>query len=150
MSSMKEPKGIYFEEKEGNLYEGRVVTDEVIRDPNSPLATQIPEGVGADGPVDDGPGARFAALREGHVEAKFGTTAAPLPSRANSAEGDEHTRAVGAESGDDFEPALEAEPVGPAIYSEPKKVSAGEEGTDHSRVDGRNHEVEEKAAKDAE
>lgn len=55
--------------------ESRFDLDEVILDPNSPLAVQIPEGSDADRSRIQLP---FAdALREGHVEAKFGTEAAP-------------------------------------------------------------------------
>lgn len=56
--------------------ESRFVTDQVILDPNSPLAVQIPEGVGADTTMSRP--ALADTLAEGHVEAKFGTVAAGL------------------------------------------------------------------------
>src|SRR4051794_29086405 len=66
--------------------EARFTPDQAILDPNSPLAVQIPEGVGADGSRTDL--WLSNVLAEGHVEAKFGTTAAPLPV-ASDADGGE-------------------------------------------------------------
>lgn len=63
------------------INESRFQADEAILDPNSPLAVQIPEGVGADTTLD---GLALAdTLAEGHVEAKFGTSAAPLATTDN-------------------------------------------------------------------
>lgn len=77
-----------------------VATDEVILDPESPLAVQIPEGSGADHSRHTNPLAD--SLGEGHVEAKFGTAAAPLPSGSDSGESEnEHIRSVGDTSGDE-------------------------------------------------
>ena len=58
--------------------------DEPILDPNSPLAVQIPEGSGADHSRHTNPLAD--SLGEGHVEAKFGTDAAPLPLGSDAGE----------------------------------------------------------------
>lgn len=72
--------------------EVRYTPDQAILDPNSPLAVQIPEGVGADGSrVDLQLG---NVLAEGHVEAKFGTAAAPTPASSDAgdvAQAPEHT-----------------------------------------------------------
>lgn len=56
--------------------ESRFVADQAILDPNSDLAVQIPEGVGADTTMNRP--ALADTLAEGHVEAKFGTAAAGL------------------------------------------------------------------------
>lgn len=75
-----------------------IATDEVILDPNSDLAVQIPEGSGADHSRHTNPLAD--SLGEGHVEAKFGTAAAPLPSGSDAGKVEnEHVRAVGDDSG---------------------------------------------------
>lgn len=93
--------------------------DEAILDPNSPLAVQIPEGSDADR-------SRIAVplgetLAEGHVEAKFGTAAAPLPvsSTAGSDQPSEYVRAVGDESGDEHTPDLERIET-PEVHNEPE------------------------------
>ncbi len=100
--------------------ESRFDLDEPILDPNSPLAVQIPEGVGADhsriglGLAD--------ALREGHVEAKFEQGVAPLPTSSTSGtDQDEHVRAVGTEPEGDFEPKPVSEyVVTPDVHNKPE------------------------------
>lgn len=61
-------------------------TDEFVLDPNSDLAVQIPEGSGADMSRHTNPYAD--ALGSGHVEAKFGTEAAPGPTGSEAVEVD--------------------------------------------------------------
>jgi hypothetical protein len=80
--------------------------DEVILDPNSSLAVQIPED--ADAKRDRITVPLGEALATGVVEAKFGTTAAPLPVSSEAGEGSdsEHVRAVGSDSGEEHVPDL--------------------------------------------
>lgn len=69
------------------INESSFTTDEAILDPNSPLAVQIPEGVGADHSLV---GLEYAdSLAEGHVEAKFGTVAAPSATLSDRTEEDQ-------------------------------------------------------------
>lgn len=93
--------------------------DEAILDPNSPLAVQIPEGSDADR-------SRIAVplgeiLAQGHVEAKFGTAAAPVPvsSTAGDEQNSEHVRAVGDDSGEEFTPDMERVET-PEVHNEPE------------------------------
>lgn len=134
---IKNPKGVNVvsEDIEGQggtpvaVREISVATDEVILDPESPLAVQIPEGSGADHSRHTNPLAD--ALGEGHVEAKFGTAAAPLPvsSDAGGVKDNENVRSVGDDSGkkhvadhDRVEsPEVHNEPV---LKREAKKSSA--------------------------
>ena len=94
------------------------VPDEVILDPNSELAVQIPEGVGAD---HSRIGLELAdALNSGHVEAKFGTAAAPAPTSSEA--GDEQPegyRAVGDDSGEEHTPDHERVET-PPVHSKPE------------------------------
>lgn len=98
--------------------ESRFVADQQILDPNSPLAVQIPEGVGADTTMSRP--ALADTLAEGHVEAKFGTSAAPL--------------ATGSDVNDDPEqPTAEHEPDwdrvdSPPIHNKPALQRALEDG----------------------
>lgn len=80
--------------EEVSVREIHYASDAVVLDPNSDLAVQTPEGVGADNSGHTNP---FAdALDSGHVEAKFGTEAAPVPSGSEAGDvKDEATRSVG-------------------------------------------------------
>jgi hypothetical protein len=99
--------------------------DEAILDPNSPLAVQIPEDSGADR-------SRIAVplgetLASGHVEAKFGTAAAPLPvsSEAGDDQPSEYVRAVGDDSGAEHTPDLERVET-PEVHNETEVVRTAE------------------------
>lgn len=99
--------------------ETRFSPDEVILDPNSPLAVQIPEDSDADRsriglPLAD-------ALFSGHVEAKFGTVEAPLPAASDASNESEHVRAIGDDSGDEHTPDHERVDS-PAVHNEPEVV----------------------------
>jgi len=116
-------KGEEFVEEQGyGLKESAFTPDEQILDPNSPLAVQIPEGSGADASEA---GLRLAeTLAEGHVEAKFGTAAAPLPVTSSADPKDnEHVRAVGDDSGAEHKPVPVSERVEtPEVHSEPAQT----------------------------
>lgn len=113
------------------INESSFVLDEQILDPESPLAVQIPEGVGADG--SSVTLALAETYAEGHVEAKFEDGRAPLPSVSdiNALDDDQkkHVRSVGeAGESDDAQPdfdRVETYPVHP-VPAVRREAAAGE------------------------
>lgn len=120
------------------INESSFVLDEQILDPESPLAVQIPEGVGADGSSITL--ALAETYAEGHVEAKFEDGRAQLPSvsdiNALDDEQRKHARAVG-DNGDsenaqpDFN-RIETYPVHPVPAVRREAAAGGEVVNDDS------------------
>jgi len=112
-----------------SINESTFVTDEQVLDHYGPLAVQIPEDSGADGSyISMG---LADALEEGHVEGKFGTSAAPVPVHPDpdSLEDSSGVRAAGDDSGDDFEPDHDTV-VGPDYHKEPAVLRDAREADD--------------------
>lgn len=131
------------------INESRFVTDEHILDPNSPLAVQIPEGVGADTSLD---GLALAdTLAEGHVEAKFDQGVADLPTvdDADAHADNDNVRAVGETNDKDFEPDLERV-ESPAVYNKSALQRLAEEGEVSQDVEAESPASSRPAEEDAE
>ncbi len=131
------------------INESHFNTDEQILDPNSPLAVQIPEGVGADTSMD---GIALAdTLLEGHVEAKFDQGVADLPTLSDSGESadNEHARAVGETNDKDFTPDLERVET-PPVHNQSALQRAAEEGEVAQDVEAESPASSRPAKEDAE
>lgn len=112
--------------------ETRYTPDQVILDPNSPLAVQIPENSDADRsrvtvPLHD-------ALQSGHVEAIFDAGAAPLPARSDVGEDDGHTRDVASGEYGDYDADMTRVET-PPVHSLPEIVRTADPVFDVADVD---------------